>query len=394
MYFYSDKNVYEAAIERLTFLVNEFPERNIIVDFSGGKDSSVVLHLLKETYDRLGIKKKIPLFFLDQEAEAPQTVEYVREVMSWPWVEPVWVQSYFREWNSSEGQWFNCWGPGEKWCREKEPGNKYVDVEADTLENFPEVLDSFHRKIFGDNYLSIGGVRIQESPTRRLGLTQSKCYKDITWGKVPSKDAFVFYPIWDWSTNDVWYYIFSNRYPYNKLYNYWMTKKPLVKCRVSSFIHENSIQSLKEIKEVAPEFYAAALKRIANINTTVQSYDMLLKYVSNLPPYFKDWSEYVYYLNEHLTAREESRKKLKANYDAKIRRWHRKFGHWKQGIDLAEETIGLATAQSIVAEDYALSKVENVVYGLAGFYKRHQQEIEEYNEKWESEHAEKEQKEQ
>ena len=387
MYFYSDKSVYEAAVDRIEYILREFPDRKVVVDFSGGKDSTVTLHLTKEAWDRVGRAGRIPVMFLDQEAEAPQTVEYVREVMSLPWVEPFWIQSFFKEWNASEGQWFNCWGIGEKWCREKEPGNPCADLTPDVLENFPDVLDSFHRLLFGDDYVALGGVRIQESPARRLGLTQSKCYKDITWGKCPSKNALVFYPIWDWNTNDVWYYIFSNRFHYNKLYNYWMTKRPLVKCRVSSFIHENSIQSLKEIKEVSPEFYTAALKRIANINTTVQAYDKMVGFVGVLPPYFKDWPEYVHYLNEHLVASPESRKSIASGYEAKRRRWHRKFGHWQQGIDLAEETIGQATAQSIVAEDFELTKVENVVYGMAGYYKRHQREIEAFNAAWDAAHA-------
>lgn len=196
MIFYSENNVYEAAKERLRWIFQEFQGRNIVVSFSGGKDSTVILNLTKEVMDELGIKK-IPVFFCDQEVESPQTIEYVREVMNLPWVEPYWIQSPFQEWNSSAGKWFNVWGKGEKWCREKEPNNPYTDIEYDKTKHFKEVLHSMLKYHFGEDYVNLGGVRIEESPARRLGLTKGECYDGVTWGKRSGKESLVFYPIWD-----------------------------------------------------------------------------------------------------------------------------------------------------------------------------------------------------
>ena len=39
MKFYLDENVYDAAIERIEYLFDEFDE--VIVSFSGGKDSTI-----------------------------------------------------------------------------------------------------------------------------------------------------------------------------------------------------------------------------------------------------------------------------------------------------------------------------------------------------------------
>lgn len=156
MIFYSDKNVYEAAKDRIRWIFDEFKSRRIVVSFSGGKDSTTVLHLVKEVMDERGIRS-IPVFFCDQEVEAPQTIEYVREVMGYGWVEPFWIQSYFQEWNSSAGKWFNVWGPGENWCREKEPDNPYTDIKYDKTRHFKDVLDSMMRYHFGDDYVGLGG---------------------------------------------------------------------------------------------------------------------------------------------------------------------------------------------------------------------------------------------
>jgi predicted phosphoadenosine phosphosulfate sulfurtransferase len=378
MIFYSEKNVYEAAKDRIRYLFDEFKDRNIVVCFSGGKDSTAVLHLTKEIMDERGIKK-IPVFFLDQEAEAPQTIEYVRNVMHLPWVEPYWIQSFFQEWNSSKGDWFNVWGKGEKWCREKEPGNPYTDCEYDTTRHFRDVLDSVLRYHFGEYYVNLGGVRIEESPNRRLGLTRSKCYKDITWGKQASKHSYTFYPIWDWGCNDVWYYIMSNRFEYCKLYNYYFTKKPLVKCRVSSFIHENAIKNLKEIKDIAPQFYSAALKRIENINSTVQSLDMLSQYVTGLPKYFKDWDEYIEYLATNIIEDKANTEVMLKSYRAACKKWRTKFAGYEDGLKQVNETLGSVSAICIVREDTEMSALQNCQYGLSKLYKDYHDRIKESN---------------
>lgn len=378
MIFYSEKSVYEAAKERIRWIFDEFPDRKICVGFSGGKDSTTVLHLVKEVMDERGIEK-IPVFFADQELEAPQTIEYVREVMHRPWVEPYWIQSFFQEWNSSKGDWFNVWGKGEKWAREKEPNNPYTDCEFDVTRHFKKVLDSMLRYCFGDDYVCLGGVRIEESPMRRLGLTQGACYKDITWGKCNPKGGLVLYPIWDWGCNDVWYYIFSNNIKYCKLYNYYFTKKPLVKSRVSSFIHENSIQALKEIKEIAPQFYTACLRRCENVNTTVQTYDLLMSYVKGLPQYFKDWDEYIHYLLDHIIEVKENAEAMRRKYTWYVSHWKKKFGNYEDGMKLAIAEVGMAFARAIVAEDTECSKVDNAMVKLSDYYLKNYGKIEKAN---------------
>ncbi len=374
MVFYSDKNVYEAALDRIRFIFREFKDRNITVSFSGGKDSTVVLHLAHEVMKEFGIKK-IPVFFCDQEVESPQTIEYVRKVMAYDWVEPYWIQSFFQEWNASAGEWFNVWGKGEEWVREKEPAGTYTEVEYPVTRMFKEVMHSMMQYHFGKDYVSMGGVRIEESPTRRLALTRKLCYKGITWGKCygpweTGTDGLVLYPIWDWSYRDVWYYIFSNRLEYCRLYNYMFTKKPLKNCRVSSYIHENSIQGLKEIKEIAPAFYEKALKRVANVNTTVQTLDLFMSYVDELPKFFKDWDEYIFYLCDTIVGDPVNGERIKRKYLSSCKLWRSKMeGLPQEDVDVVMTKVAKGTAYSIVAEDFEMTKLMNKTLDIYKYIK-------------------------
>lgn len=370
MKFYGEKNVYEAALDRIRYIFDEFyGKRPIIVSMSGGKDSTTLLYLCHEVMQEMGIEK-IPVLFLDQEAETPATVEYVRLIMNLPWVEPYWIQSHFKEWNASKGEWFNVWGPGEKWIREKEPNNPYADLQIPHNKFFSNTLHQVNGLLFGRDYISLGGVRIDESPTRLIGLTRGEVIEGtgITWGrgggyyKDGSVRSIVLYPIWDWNVYDVWYYILSNHIPYCKLYNYQFTQKTLCDCRVSSLIHEQAIQDLALIKEVFPAFYDALQRRVSNVNTSVQSFKMLAKYVkSDKPPvYFKDWDEYVDYLADNLCEDKKNSEKIKRGYRCSKRRMIKRMGHWQEGIDRVTSAVGYNSVLCVLAEDFGMKKVLNL----------------------------------
>ncbi|NBQ17949.1 phosphoadenosine phosphosulfate sulfotransferase, partial [bacterium] len=89
MKIYSNQTTYEAGLDRIRWLFDEFP--NVIVGVSGGKDSTVVYNLALQVAKE---KNRLPLkcLFVDQEAEWQATIDTIRDIMENPDVEPLWYQ--------------------------------------------------------------------------------------------------------------------------------------------------------------------------------------------------------------------------------------------------------------------------------------------------------------
>ena len=131
MKYYSKENVYEASKRRIRELFEDFP--NVVVAFSGGKDSVVVFHLALEVAEELG-RLPLPVLFIDQEAEWQSTIDVVREVMYDPRVKPYWIQVPFKMFNSTAAQdkekaFLHAWDENEKdkWIHEDIAGPAYTE---------------------------------------------------------------------------------------------------------------------------------------------------------------------------------------------------------------------------------------------------------------------------
>ncbi len=74
-------NVFDAALNRIRYLYDEFDE--IHCSHSGGKDSEIVFNLMK-IVARERNRLPVEVMFLDQEAELTNTVVRMREIQSRP----------------------------------------------------------------------------------------------------------------------------------------------------------------------------------------------------------------------------------------------------------------------------------------------------------------------
>src|SRR5690349_6882974 len=107
-------DVLTAARQRIAWTFDTFPR--IYVSFSGGKDSTVMLHLVMEEAIRRG--RTVGLLFIDWEAQYKLTIQHVETCFARyaDHVEPYWVALPLLTTNACsqfEPEW-TCWQPGRE----------------------------------------------------------------------------------------------------------------------------------------------------------------------------------------------------------------------------------------------------------------------------------------
>lgn len=314
---YTKQSVYDAALARIRYLFDEFPE--VIVNFSGGKDSTVILQLALQVAQEKG-RLPLKVFFLDQEAEWNVVIDYIRRTMQDPRIDPLWLQCQFRLANatSERDKWLVCWdeaAPGE-WIRPKEPNS--IQVNRYGTDRFAELFGAFLRVDFPHTSVArLAGVRTEESPARRLGLTTYATYKHVTYGKVEDKRLghYTFYPLYDWTYKDVWKAIHENGWPYCELYDLmYQYGTPVNQMRVSNVHHETAVHTLFFLQEIEPDTWAKITTRVKGINSAgILQKDFTLP--RELPYMFSSWREYRDYLLDRLITDPKRHATMRAQFD-------------------------------------------------------------------------------
>jgi predicted phosphoadenosine phosphosulfate sulfurtransferase len=193
--------------------------------------------------------------------------------------------------------------PGSSgWVRDKEPDsiwvNDFVDSRGVKAERFRPVLHAINLRHGG---ASLVGLRMEESPARRMTVTSSPRYKWVTWCAMPKvrpeEDPFwMFYPIYDWTYRDIWKAIHENGWEYNAHYDHlFQYGTPVTKMRVSNYHHETALTSLHFLQEIEPETWDRTTRRLQGVNVySKQTLEEMR--VTSLPYMFASWDEYVRYL--------------------------------------------------------------------------------------------------
>lgn len=357
-------DVLTQARKRISYLFDEFEV--VVCGYSGGKDSTIIFNLALEEAKKRGVL--LPVVFLDQEAEWNQTIDQVDLVMRMEGVQPFWYQMPIQLFNSSsfEAEWLWCWAEGEEWIRQK--SNISIKENKFGTTRFAELFTKIAQVEWeGKKMCYVSGVRAEESPGRKMGMTGSLTYKAITWGKKLGPDAkgvdkFTFYPIYDWSVTDVWHAINKFNWPYNKLYDvYFQHGVPTRDMRVSNLHHETAVKSLYILQELDGDLYNKLTKRLKGIDT----FGKLQKVASSIPPQlpfmFKDWKEYRDYLLKNLVTNAEFNRKLTMGF-ASFDRWIEKYKEYLTADDLKK--IYRACINSILVNDWELVKLDNTRTGL------------------------------
>ncbi len=219
-------SVLDAARARISWAFDIFPR--ISVSFSGGKDSTVMLHLVMEEAIRRG--RKVGLFFVDLEGQYQLTIEHVQACydLYGEHSEPYWIclPLHLRNAVSQfETQWI-CWEPGREqdWIRPM-PAQAISDPSLFPFYRYAMELEEFV-PAFGQWYAQVQlcacfvGIRSDESLNRwRTIAGHGTMWEGRNWTNYIGQTLWNCYPIYDWKVEDLWSYHGKFGKPYNRLYD-------------------------------------------------------------------------------------------------------------------------------------------------------------------------------
>ena len=306
-------NVYKASLTRIAYCFNEFD--NVLVSFSGGKDSGVLLNLCYQYAKQNDLLHKLAVYHLDYEAQYQFTTDYVTRT--------------FEKLSDIKRYWLclpvaaNCgcridagtWTPWKKsdkaiWCR-KMPKTDYVihenncPFEIEENEQDYAVQDKFclwFSETYGKTAVMIG-IRTDESLDR---------YKLITMqGWIAGNKV---YPIYDWKSEDIWIANGKFEWDYNRIYDlYYKAGLTIDQMRVANPFHTCGMNHLKLYRVIEPNTWDKLLNRVNGVNfgriyggTTALGFKSLVK-----PKHFT-WEQYAKFLIEtnSTEAKENYRKRI------------------------------------------------------------------------------------
>ena len=274
---YNNKDVYTAAKERIEYIFDEF--EHICVSFSGGKDSGTVLNMcIDEARKR---KRKIGVLFIDLEAFYKKTIEFVERMLenNKDVLEPYWICLPMESPNSLsylEPTWI--WWDKEKepiWVRPM-PKKEYVINEENNPLDFYKKNMPFEEfiKHFGNWYgkgektATLVGIRTDESLNRFRAIAGTKSmYKDKNYSTKVNKNVYNFYPIYDWSVEDIWTYNGKFQKDYNKLYDlFYKAGVSIHKMRVDEPFGNEAKAGLSMFRVIEPDTWAKVVNRVSGAN--------------------------------------------------------------------------------------------------------------------------------
>jgi predicted phosphoadenosine phosphosulfate sulfurtransferase len=221
-------SVLEAARDRISKTFDKID--HLYVSLSGGKDSTLMLHLVME--EAIKRNKKVGVLIIDLEAQYKDTIANLETLVEMykDHINLHWVCAELRLRNATsvfEPFWV-CWDEKakDKWVRPK------PKLAADlTQYDFyqPEMEFEEFVPLFGEWYggnetsAAFVGIRADESLNRYKTIAVFKKENTLygkSWSTKMSPTCYNIYPIYDWKASDLWKYhsVYPNK-PHNKVYD-------------------------------------------------------------------------------------------------------------------------------------------------------------------------------
>ena len=262
----------EAKVNMSKHKIREFYEHfngDVYVSFSGGKDSTVLLDLVRSIYPN------VPAVFVDTGLEYPEIREFVKSIDNVTWLKPKMPfnkviekygfpvvskeQSQFiyqyrtaKSQKTKDTRWNgNSCGRGkisEKWKFLVDAPFMIGDGCCDVMKKRP--AKKFEKESGLHPFL---GTMACNSQLRRQKYLKSGCNAFESKRQTST-------PLGFWLEEDVWEYIKSNDIPYSKIYDMGEENTGCMFCMYG--VHKDKINKFQRMKETHPKLYDYCINKL------------------------------------------------------------------------------------------------------------------------------------
>ena len=217
---YLNKNVLDAANERLEIIFQNFD--NVYFSVSGGKDSSVMVQLANRIAKKLN--KKFDVLFIDLEAQYTYTIQHINELKQLSQIRDFYHIALPLALRNAvsvlQPKWI-CWEEESKHLWVKDMPKDSINInncpftwfkKGEEFEEFIIQFANWYQKKYQGKVACGIGIRANESLNRfRTIAFQNRkvTFEKYNWTtklKIGDKhiDVYNFYPIYDWTVEDIW----------------------------------------------------------------------------------------------------------------------------------------------------------------------------------------------